>query len=170
MISLVTMPSVRVHYVPTSEEAVQAMLALGEVTERDVVCDLGCGDGRIVIAAARMFRARGLGVDVDPELVLQARENAAKAGVEHLVRFEEKDMFDVDLREVTVVTLFLMPNINELLAPKLLAELRPGARILSNTFGIGDWKPDAEATVGEVEDEDHHISHKLYVWNVRPRV
>src|SRR5512144_2185340 len=123
---------------PTTEEAVEAMLRLANVTREDVVCDVGCGDGRIVIAAARMFGARGIGMDVDPVRIAEARENAKRQGVADLVRFEECDMFEADLREVTVVTLFLLANINAMLLPKLLRELQPGSRIVSNTFGIGD--------------------------------
>jgi hypothetical protein len=142
-------PALDVPYVPTTEEAVQAMLKLADVKKTDVVYDLGCGDGRIVIAAAKDFGAR-------------------KAGVESLVRFNEGDLFQADIHEATVVTLFLLTSVNAKLRPKLLAELRPGTRIVSNTFDMGDWKPDKEATVGNPE-EASFLSHKLYLWTVPPR-
>src|SRR5438105_1483421 len=101
-----------VPYVPTTDEAVQTMLKLAEVKKSDVVYDLGCGDGRIVIAAAVTYGARGVGIDIDPDRIREAKENAKKAHVEDLVRFEEKDLFQADFREATVVTLFLLPSIN----------------------------------------------------------
>jgi SAM-dependent methyltransferase len=154
-----------VPYVPTTEEAVQAMLKLGEVKSTDVVYDLGCGDGRIVIAAAKSFGARGVGIDINPVRIGEAKENAKKAGVEDKVRFEENDLFLADIHEATVVTLFLLPNINLKLLPKLLKDLKPGTRIVSNTFDMGDWKPEKEATVDGTDDESY-LSHKLYLWKV----
>ena len=130
-----------VPYVPTTDAAVQAMLKLGEVKKTDVVYDLGCGDGRIVIAAAKSYGARGVGIDINPVRIGEAKENAKKAGVEKLVRFEENDLFEAKIGEATVVTLFLLPNINLKLRPKLLADLKPGTRVVSNTFDMGDWKP-----------------------------
>ncbi|MCS7023605.1 MAG: class I SAM-dependent methyltransferase [Bryobacteraceae bacterium] len=153
-----------VPYVPTTEEAVQAMLELAGVQKNDVVYDLGCGDGRIVIAAAKKYGARGVGIDINPERIKEARENAKKAGVEHLVRFEENDLFEADIREATVVTLFLLSSINLKLKPKLLAELKPGTRVVSNTFDMGDWKPDREAHVGGNDNEDGYLSRKLFLW------
>jgi SAM-dependent methyltransferase len=155
-----------VPYVPTTEQAVQEMLKLGEVKKTDVLYDLGCGDGRIVIAAAKHFGARGVGIDINPERIKEAKENAAKAGVEHLVRFEENDLFEADIHEATVVTLFLLPNINLKLRPKLLKDLKPGTRIVSNTFDMGDWKAEKEADVGNADDEDSYLSHHLYLWIV----
>jgi precorrin-6B methylase 2 len=158
--------SVHVVYLPTTEEAVHAMLTLADVKDTDVVCDLGCGDGRILVAAAKDFGARAIGVDIDAKLIAQAKANAAAAGVGHLVQVEEKDLFDADLSGVTVLTLFMLANVNVMLLPKLVSELRPGTRIVCNTFGIEGWPVDKEATVGEVEDEDHHVSHKLYLYTV----
>jgi len=135
-----------VPYVPTTEPAVTAMLKLAGVTKADVVYDLGCGDGRIVIAAAKTFGARAVGIDINPVRIGEAKENAKKAGVEKLVRFEENDLFEADIHEATVVTLFLLPHINLKLRPKLLQDLKPGTRVVSNTFDMGDWKPDKEAT------------------------
>ncbi len=156
-----------VPYVPTTDEAVQAMLKLANVTKSDIVYDLGCGDGRIVIAAAKTYGARSVGVDIDPVRIQEAKENAKKAGVEDLVRFEENDLFKADFHEATVVTLFLLPNVNLRLRPKLLAELKPGTRIVSNTFDMGDWKPDKEATLDDVDD--FSLSRKFYLWTVPER-
>ena len=154
-----------VPYVPTTETAVQAMLKLGDVKKTDVVYDLGCGDGRIVIAAAKSFGARGVGIDINPVRIGEAKENAKKAGVEKLVRFEENDLFDAKIGEATVVTLFLLPNINLKLRPKLLQDLKPGTRVVSNTFDMGDWKPEKEFIVPDTE-VDTYLSHRLYLWIV----
>jgi SAM-dependent methyltransferase len=154
-----------VGYVPTTEPAVQAMLKLAAVKNTDIVYDLGCGDGRIVIAAAKMYGARGVGIDIDPKLILDAKGNARIAGVEHLVRFEENDLFQADIREATVVTLFLLSSLNLKLRPKLLQDLAPGSRIVSNTFDMGDWKPSREVTV----KTSAFFSHKLFLWTVPPR-
>ena len=154
-----------VPYVPTTEAAVQAMLKLADVKKTDVVYDLGCGDGRIVITAAKNLGARGVGIDINPVRIGEAKENAKKAGVEKLVRFEENDLFEADIHEATVVTLFLLPHINLKLRPKLLRDLKPGTRIVSNTFDMGDWKPEKEAIVPDT-DEDSYLSHKLYFWIV----
>jgi SAM-dependent methyltransferase len=155
-----------VPYVPTTEEAVQAMLKLADVKKSDVVYDLGCGDGRIVIAAAKNFGAHGVGIDINPERIKEARENAKKAGVEHLVRFEENDLFEAKISDASVVTLFLLSTINLKLRPKLLADLKPGTRIVSNTFDMGDWKPDREVNVGGDDNEDGYLSRKLFLWTV----
>lgn len=152
-----------VPYVPTTERAVEAMLELAKVTKNDVVYDLGCGDGRIVVTAAKKYGARGVGIDINPERIAEARENAKKNGVEHLVKFIEGDLFEADIREATVVTLFLLSSVNLKLRPKLLAELRPGARVVSNTFDMGDWKPDKEFTLDD-NGEDSYLSHKFYLW------
>ena len=154
-----------VPYVPTTEAAVQAMLKLGDVKKTDIVYDLGCGDGRIVIAAAKGLGARGVGIDINPVRIGEAKENAKKAGVEKLVRFEENDLFEANIHEATVVTIFLLPNINLKLRPKLLQDLKPGTRIVSNTFDMGDWKPDKEAIVPDTE-ADAYLSHRLYLWTV----
>jgi SAM-dependent methyltransferase len=157
-----------VPYVPTTEAAVTAMLKLADVKKTDVVYDLGCGDGRIVIAAAKNFGARGVGIDINPVRIAEAKENARKAAVENLVRFEENDLFAADIREASVVTLFLLPNVNLKLRPKLLQDLKPGTRVVSNTFDMGDWKPDKQATVGDPA-EATYLSHTLYLWIVPPR-
>jgi len=154
-----------VPYVPTTEEAVKAMLQLANVKKTDVVYDLGCGDGRIVVAAAKDFGAHGVGIDINPVRINEARENAKKAGVESLVRFEENDLFKADIHEATVVTLFLLSSINLKLRPKLLTDLKPGTRVVSNTFDMGDWKADKQAYVGD-QAEEYSLSHKLYLWLV----
>jgi SAM-dependent methyltransferase len=157
-----------VPYVPTTEAAVKAMLKLAEVKRTDIVYDLGCGDGRIVIAAAKEYGAHGVGIDINPERVQEAKENAAKAGVGNLVRFEENDLFDADIHEATVVTLFLLNSVNVRLRPKLLKDLKPGTRIVSNTFGMGDWKPDKELIVGDPV-EGFSLSRKLFLWTIPQR-
>ena len=141
------------------------MLKLADVKKTDVVYDLGCGDGRIVVAAAKNFGARAVGIDIDPVRIAEAKENAKKAGVEGLVRFEENDLFVADFKEATVVTLFLLSTLNEKLRPKLLAELKPGTRVVSNTFQMGDWKPDQELTVPG-SSENAYLSRKIYLWTV----
>jgi len=134
------------------------------------VYDLGCGDGRIVIEAAKEYGARGVGVDINPVRIAEAKENARKAGVENLVRFEENDLFDADIHEATVVTLFLLNSVNLKLRPKLLKDLQPGTRIVSNTFDMGDWKPYKEFTLGDDSDgDDFGLSHKFYLWIVPER-
>ncbi len=154
-----------VPYVPTTEEAVAAMLQLARVEKNDIVYDLGCGDGRIVIAAAKNFGARAVGIDINPMRIEEAKRNAKRAGVENLVRFEENDLFKADIHEATVVTLFLLSSVNLKLRPKLLSELKPGARVVSNTFGMGDWKPDKEVTIGNAT-QGSMFSHTLYLWRV----
>lgn len=158
-----------VPYVPTTPEAVESMLKLAGVKSTDVVYDLGCGDGRIVIAAARKFGARAVGIDINPERIKEARANAEKEGVTNLVRFEENDLFLADIKEATVVTLFLLSNINLKLRPKLLEDLKPGTRIVSNTFDMGDWKPEKEVSVGGPDDYETYLSRTLYLWTVPAR-
>ncbi len=157
-----------VPYVPTTEAAVQAMLKLADVNKADIVYDLGCGDGRIVIAAAKDFGAHGVGIDIDPVRISEAKENARKAGVLNLVRFEQNDLFQADIHEASVVTLFLLSSVNLRLRPKLLQVLKPGTRVVSNTFGMGDWRPSKEAMVGKPGDGTYW-SHQLYLWIIPPR-
>ena len=156
-----------VPFVPTTEEAVAAMLKLADVKKTDIVYDLGCGDGRIVIAAAKTYGAHAVGIDINPVRLAEAAENLKKAGpdVAKLVRFEENDLFQADIHEATVVTLFLLSSVNLKLRPKLLADLKPGTRVVSNTFDMGDWKPEKEFIVGN-PDEESYLSHKLYLWIV----
>jgi SAM-dependent methyltransferase len=148
-------PARDVPYLPTDEPVVQAMLRLANVTDRDVVYDLGCGDGRICIAAARRG-ARAVGVDVDLVRIRECLENATRANVRDRVRFLRQSFFDTDLREATVVMLYLLSHINVKLRPKLLWELRPGSRVVINHFDIGDWQPDATVKA-------HHRELSLFV-------
>lgn len=138
---------VDVPYVPTPSAVVSAMLTIAGVLPSDVVYDLGSGDGRIVIAAAREFGARGVGIERNPTLVAEARRNAIAAGVADRVRFVEQDFFDADLREASVVTLYLLPTVNLKIRDKLRTELRPGARVVSHYYAMGDWLPDFETEV-----------------------
>jgi Methyltransferase domain len=135
-------PQLDVPYVPTPPAVVNEMLKIGKVSKNDVLYDLGSGDGRIVIAAAKKFGTRGYGIDLDPERVKEANQNARQAGVSDRVQFRQQDLFQADLSEATVVTLYLLPEVNLKLRSKLLSELKPGTRIVSHSFDMGDWKPE----------------------------
>ncbi len=147
-------------YVPTLPEVVTAMLKAAEVKPGDLVYDLGCGDGRIVIAAAREFGARGVGVDLYREHIAEAQRKAREAGVAERVEFRQQDLFDADFRPATVVTLYLLPEVNLELRPKLLRELQPGARVVSHAFDFGDWKPDRQFEVN---------GEKVFLWVIPGR-
>jgi len=148
-------------YIPTPSEVVTAMLRMASVNSSDVVYDLGSGDGRIVIAAVKEFgAARGVGVELDAARVEEANENARRAGVRDRVEFRRQDLFDTDLSPATVVTLYLQPVVNLRLRPKLLAELKPGARIVSHAFDMGDWAPVESRTVN---------GRPLFLWTIPPR-
>ena len=134
-------------YVPTPHETVQAMLKLGEVKRGDILYDLGSGDGRIPIAAAKQFGVRGTGIDIDPKRIAEANANAKQAGVANLVSFRQEDLFTADFSDATVVTLYLLPSLNEKLMPRLLSELKPGTRIVSHAFLMGDWEPEQTVQV-----------------------
>jgi len=129
-------------FVPTPQEVVEDMLRLADVKKGDVLYDLGSGDGRIPITAARKYGVRGVGIDIDPDRITEAQDNARKAGVERQVEFRLGDIFAMDFRDASVVTLYLLPELNVKLRPRLLAELRPGTRIVSHQFDMGDWRPD----------------------------
>lgn len=131
-----------VPYVETPPNVVRAMLRSAHVGSRDVVLDLGCGDGRIVVAAAKEFGARGVGYDIDPRRVAEARKNASRAGVADRAQFAQKDLFDARIAEASVVTVFLLPAVLDKLRPRFLRELAPGTRIVSHSFPIRDWTPD----------------------------
>ena len=150
--------------VRTPPATVRAMLELGRVTDTDVVYDLGSGDGRIVIAAARQFGARGVGVEIDPALVAQSTAAANGLGLGDRVRFVEQDIFKTDLRDATVVTLYLSADLNRRLRPKLQAELAPGSRVVSHDFDMGAWKPDRIVRL-----QDDGREHVLYLWVIPPR-
>jgi len=146
-----------VPYVASKPEVVQAMLTIANVNKDDIIYDLGCGDGRIVITAAKEYGATGVGVDIDPKRIEEANANAVKEGLTDKVKFIEQDLFDVDFSDASVVTLYLLPYLNLKLRPKLLAQLKPGTRIVSNEFDMGDWKPEKQIKVGE---------STIYFWTV----
>jgi SAM-dependent methyltransferase len=149
-----------VPFVPTPTEVVNAMLKLAGVNKGDVVYDLGSGDGRIVIAAAKRHGAHAVGIDIDPARIDEATRNARQAGVADRVRFIRQDLFDADIGEATVVTLYLLPRVNQRLRPKLLAELKPGTRVVSHGFDMGDWKPERTIEIQSVP---------VYLWIVPKR-
>jgi SAM-dependent methyltransferase len=146
-----------VPYVVTPPVVVAKMLELARVTKDDVVYDLGSGDGRIVIMAAQRFGARGVGVEIDADLVREAHDNAQRAGVANRVHFLVQDLFETDLRAATVVTLYLMQSVNLELRPKLWRELRPGTRVVSHDFHMGDWPPEQVVRVG---------GSVIYAWTI----
>jgi tRNA G37 N-methylase Trm5 len=129
-------------YVPTPQEVVDRMLEVADVKKGDVLFDLGSGDGRIPVTAAKKFGIRAVGIDIDPDRIKEANANAQKNGVEHLVKFRNEDLFRANFREATVDTLYLLPDLNVKLRPKLWRELKPGTRIVSHQFDMGDWKPE----------------------------
>jgi len=145
-------------YLPTPNEAVTAMLKLANVGPGDVVYDLGSGDGRIVIEAVKQFAAaRGVGIDLDSALVREATDNAERARVADRVQFLNQDLFEADFREATVVAVYLLPWLNRQLMPKLKAELKPGTRVISYRFDMGNWKPDQSLTVN---------GQMIYLWRI----
>jgi SAM-dependent methyltransferase len=149
-------------YVQTPQDVVDRMLALANVTKADTVYDLGSGDGRIVITAAKKFGAHGVGIDIDPQRIAEATANAKTAGVEGLVEFKLHDALTVDLSPATVVTLYLLSASNLKLRPKLTKELKPGARIVSHQFSMGDWHPDKVDTFTDANG----MTRTLYLWTV----
>lgn len=152
------MPRLDVPYVPTPQNVVDKMLEMGKVGKGDVLYDLGCGDGRIVITAAKENGARGVGIDLNPKRIREATENAARAGVSDQVKFMVGDLFKTDFSEATVVTLYLLPDVNRALRPQLWKQLKVGTRVVSHDFDMGpEWPPE------QVE----HVGHKtLYYWTI----
>ena len=148
-------------YYPTPPETVAEMLRMAKIKKGDVLYDLGSGDGRIPIAAAKEYGIRAVGIEIDPKLVAEAEENARQAGVAELVRFRNEDMFRIDVSEATIVTLYLSDKLNVLLRPKLLSELRPGSRILSHDFRMGDWQPEQTVRVPWGK-----LYRTVYLWTV----
>lgn len=146
-------------YVPTPQHVVDAMLKLGEVKTGDVLYDLGSGDGRIPVTAAKTYGVRGVGIDINPQRIAEANANAQQAAVTNLVSFRNEDLFETDFSEATVVTLYLLPTLNMKLRPKLLA-LKPGTRIVSHAFDMGDWIPE------QTREVDNSI---IYLWRVPAR-
>jgi ribosomal protein L11 methylase PrmA len=144
-------------FVPTPQEVVDAMLEVAKVAKNDVVYDLGSGDGRIPVTAAKKYGARAVGIDIDPQRVKEANANAESAGVTDKVKFLNQDLFTTDISEATVVTLYLLPSLNVKLMPKLKAELKPGTRIVSHAFDMGDWKPEQTLNVN---------GRTIYYWTI----
>jgi SAM-dependent methyltransferase len=144
-------------FLPTPEDVAQQMLKLADVHKGDVLYDLGSGDGRIVIMAAREFGARAIGIDINPQRIKESLENAEKAGMAGKVTFRNQDLFEADFKDATVVSLYLLPSLNLKLRPKLWRELKPGARVVSHNFDMGDWKPQKEVKLG---------SHTIYLWTI----
>lgn len=153
-------------YVPTPQDVVEKMLELAAVGSGDVVYDLGCGDGRTVITAAKKYGARGVGVDIDPERIAESKANAKQAGVEGLVEFRVQDALTVDVSPASVVTLYLLSTSNMRLRPILTKSLTPGSRIVSHQFGMGDWKPDRVETF----TDSLGATRTLYLWKVDGKV
>ena len=147
-------------FVASPPQIIGAMLQLAGVKNTDTVYDLGCGDGRIVIFAAKQYGARGVGIDLNPVRIDEARANARSAGVTDRVSFEVNDLFDADISGASVVALYLLPEANLRLRDRLLRELKPGTRVVSHSFAMGDWKPDREALV----DGD-----RIFLWTIPPR-
>jgi precorrin-6B methylase 2 len=147
-------------YVPTPQPVVDAMLKLAKVQKGDILYDLGSGDGRIPVTAAKEYGVRATGIDIDPERIEEANANVRAAGVGDLVTIKRADLFTTDFSDATVVTLYLLDSLNERLRPKLLAELKPGTRIVSHAFGMGDWKPEQTQIVE---------GRTIYLWTIPAR-
>jgi SAM-dependent methyltransferase len=164
-------PNLDVPFVPTNQPTVEAMLRIANVGPNDFVIDLGSGDGRILIAAAKLRGARGFGVDLDPERVRESTENAKAAGVSDRVQFFQRNLFDTKISEATVVTMYLLPRVNLELRPRLFSELKPGTRVVSHDFSMDDWKPDAFAEM-EVKEKYGNAGgdSSIYFWIVPARV
>jgi SAM-dependent methyltransferase len=152
-------------YAATPQEVVDRMLQLADVKKTDVVYDLGSGDGRLVITAAKRFGARGVGIDIDPALIAQSKAAARKEGVDSLVEFRQQDALTVDLSPASVVTLYLLSGANMKLRPMLQKQLAPGSRVVSHQFGMGDWVPTRTETV----TDQRGTSRLLYLWIIGPR-
>ena len=148
-------------FVPTPPETVEEMLRQAHLKKGDVLYDLGSGDGRIPIAAAKQYGVRAVGIDIDPKLVEEARETARREGVESLVSFRNEDMFAADIHDATVVTLYLSNTLNVMMRPKLLRELKPGSLIISHDFRMGDWTPEKSIRVPW-----KNLYRTVYVWTV----
>ena len=147
-------------YVPTPYEVVDEMLRLANVKKGDVLYDLGSGDGRIPVTAAKKFGVRAVGIDIDPQRIKEATENAKKHGVGKLVTFKHEDLYKTDFKDATVVTLYLLPDLNVKLRPRLLNELKPGTRIVSHQFDMGTWKPEKKVELN---------GRVVYLWTVPER-
>jgi len=155
-------PKLDVVWVPTPPEVIAVMLDLANVGPKDTVYDLGCGEGEILIAAAKRG-ARGVGIDLDPARIRNARANAKREGVADKITFYEQDLFKTDISKATVVTLYLLPELNERLRPTLLKELKPGTPVVSHDFAMGDWQPEKTVEVSLTR------THRAYLWRIPPR-
>ena len=158
-----------VPFVPTPTEVVDEMLRLADVKSGDVLYDLGCGDGRIVIAAAKRYGVKATGIDIDPLRIRESNENAAKAGLTGKVRFLQEDLFKADFKDATVITMYLLTSVNLRLRPKLLAELRPGTRLVSHSFEMGDWRPDKTAAVATSFGDERDVHYWVVPANATGR-
>jgi SAM-dependent methyltransferase len=152
-----------VPYVPTPQEVVDRMLELAQVKKGDVVYDLGSGDGRIVVAAAKKYGVRAIGFEIDPERIKESTENINKAGVGHLVEIRQQDIRTVDLAPASVLTMYLLPEVNLLIRPNIWKQMKPGSRIVSHDFDMGDWKPLKTENMKDYSNWDH----TLYLWHVQ---
>jgi len=144
-------------FVPTPQNVVDEMLKLAKVQKGDTLYDLGCGDGRLVVTAAKTYGVRAVGIDINPERIKESKENAAQAGVADKVSFRNEDLFEADIKEATVVTLYLLQSLNVKLRPKLWRDLKPGTRVVSHSFDMGDWKAEKEVDVD---------GRKIYFWRI----
>jgi SAM-dependent methyltransferase len=151
-----------VPFVPTPQDVVERMLALAQVKKGDVVYDLGSGDGRIVITAAKKYGVKAVGFEIDPDLLRQSRESIRKEGLEKLAEIREQDILTVDLSAATVVTMYLLPEVNLRLRPNVLRQLKPGSRVVSHDFDMGDWKP---LKVEHIKDSSGW-DHTIYLWRI----
>src|SRR5712675_904259 len=158
-------------YVPTPQAVVDRMLDMAQVKASDMVIDLGSGDGRIMITAAKRHGARGFGVEIDPRLVKRSNEEAKRVGVAERVKFLQQDLFSTDFHEAAVLTLYLLPDVNIALRPKILAELKPGTRVVSHDYGMGEWRPDAQETVPAPDNTvGTRKESMVYLWIVPARI
>ena len=153
-----------VPYVPTPQEVVDRMLELAQVKKGDVVYDLGSGDGRIVVTAAKKYGVRAIGFEIDPERIKESTENIKKAGVGHLVEIRQQDIRTVDLSPASVLTMYLLPEVNLLIRPNISKQMKPGSRVVSHDFDMGDWKPLKQENMKDSSNWDH----TLYLWHVPP--
>ncbi|HMA54145.1 MAG TPA: class I SAM-dependent methyltransferase [Acidobacteriota bacterium] len=158
-----------VPFVPTPMEVVEEMLRLADVKSGDVLYDLGCGDGRIVIAAAKRYGVKATGIDIDPVRIRESNDNAAKAGLTGKVRFLQEDLFKADFKDATVITMYLLTSVNLRLRPKLLAELRPGTRLVSHSFEMGDWRPDKTSAVATSFGDERDVHYWVVPANATGR-
>lgn len=154
-------PRPDIAYIPTPDDAVEAMLHLAQVGPADVLYDLGCGDGRLLIAAAQRWGTQGVGIDIDPNCLHLAQHQAQKAGVAHLIALQQGNLYESDVSAATVVALYLLPHLNVRLLPRLLQQLRPGSRIVSHQFDMGDWAPEQMLQLPSSEEES-----TIYMWRV----